>query len=257
MRAISSIISAFSMFSQIPMPRIEWREDSMRYMMCAFPLVGLVVGLLLFAWCHVGMMFGMSALVFATGLTVIPLLLTGGIHLDGFCDVVDALSSHAEPERKRAILKDPHIGAFAAIGIGCYLLVFLACASEVPMTVRAALALLVIPVLGRCCSGITLLVFPRSASQGLLSMFKESASKRVTLGILVVELVACLCVIGFLSLPLLGAIAVVLALCTGVLHHIAMAEFGGMSGDLSGFYLQLCELAMLFCLALLGGFSWF
>ena len=140
MRAISSIISAFSMFSQIPMPRIEWREDSMRYMMCAFPLVGLVVGLLLFGWCHVGMMLGMSTLVFSVGLTVIPLLLTGGIHLDGFCDVVDALSSHAEPERKRAILKDPHIGAFAAIGIGCYLLVFLACASEVPMTGRAALA---------------------------------------------------------------------------------------------------------------------
>ena len=257
MRALSSIIIAFSMFSQIPMPRVEWSEGSMRYMMCAFPLVGVVVGLLLFGWCHLASIAGMSALVFAVGLTVIPVLVTGGIHLDGFCDVVDALSSHAEPERKRAILKDPHVGAFAVIGVACYLLVFLACASEVPLSARASVALLVIPVISRCCSGLTLLLFPRSDSNGLLSMFKESAAKRVALAVLVVELALCLAAVGWLSLPLLGAFAVALAACTLLLHHVAIGEFGGMSGDLSGFYLQVCELALVFCLAFLGGLAWF
>lgn len=257
MRAVSSIVIAFSMFSQVPMPRVEWNEDSMRYLMCAFPLVGVVVGLVLLGWCYLCATLGASPLVFAVGVTVAPLLVTGGIHLDGFCDVVDALSSHAEPERKRAILKDPHIGAFAVIGVVCYLLVFLACASEVPMTARAALALLVFAVLSRCCSGVTLLLFPRSDSKGLLSMFKESASKRVTLAVLFVELTACLVALGALSLPLLGAVVAVLAVCTGALHRVAMREFEGMSGDLSGFYLQVCELAMLFALALMGGTPWF
>lgn len=256
MQAIKSIVIAFSMFSQVPMPRVEWDEDSMRYLMCAFPLVGVVVGLVLFAWCHLCAALGASQLVLAVGITVAPLLITGGIHLDGFCDVVDALSSHAEPERKRAILKDPHVGAFAVIGVVCYLLVFVACASEVPDTPRTALALLVFAPLSRCCSGITLLLFPRSDSKGLLSMFKESASKRVTLAVLVVELATCLVALGALSLPLLGAVALALAACTGILHHIAMSEFGGMSGDLSGFYLQICELAMLFVLALMGGTLW-
>lgn len=41
-----------------------------------------------------------------------PLLVTGGIHIDGFSDTMDALSSHAERQKKLEIMDDPHIGAF-------------------------------------------------------------------------------------------------------------------------------------------------
>ncbi|MDO4502880.1 MAG: adenosylcobinamide-GDP ribazoletransferase [Coriobacteriia bacterium] len=257
MKAIKSVIAAFSTFSRIPMPKTEWDEDYMRYLMPAFPLVGVVVGLALFAWCQLCLAFPLSPFAFAVGVTVLPLLITGGIHVDGFCDVVDALSSHAEPERKRAILKDPHVGAFAVIGVTAYLLVFAACAHELTLSQSTALALLVMPVLCRCCSGLTALVFPRSASQGMLSLFGQSADKKICLVVLVIELAACLAFVGWLSLPLLAAMVVALAACTLLLHRIAMKEFGGMSGDLSGFYLQVCKLALLFCIALAGGLAWF
>lgn len=257
MRVTDAVIAAFAMFSQIPMPRIKHSEGCMRYMMCAFALVGLTIGAALFGWCHLCMALGASRLVFSTGFVVIPVVLTGGIHLDGFCDVVDAHCSHAEPERKRTILKDPHVGAFAVIGVACYLLVFLACASEVPMSARAAVALLVIPVISRCCSGIVLFAFPNASSEGLLAMFKEAAPKRTALTVIAAELMACLIAVGLLSPALLAAFVVALAAVTIILHHVAMSEFGGMSGDLSGFYLQVCELAMVFCLALLGGMRWF
>ena len=52
----------------------------------------------------------------AAGFTLLPVVVTGGIHLDGFGDTLDALASHAEPERKREILKDPRAGIFAVIG---------------------------------------------------------------------------------------------------------------------------------------------
>ena len=49
----------------------------------------------------------------------IPLVITGGFHVDGFMDTMDALCSNQGRERKLEILKDPHTGAFACIFLVC------------------------------------------------------------------------------------------------------------------------------------------
>ena len=50
MNILRSIVMAFCMFSRIPMPNVEWKNENMRYMLCAFPLVGAVIGLILWLW---------------------------------------------------------------------------------------------------------------------------------------------------------------------------------------------------------------
>ena len=119
----NSLIIAIAMYSKIPMPQAEWNEKNMRYAMCFFPVVGVVIGAAEFAagyallhWLHC------KPLLFSVAMTLIPVLITGGIHLDGFADTVDAMSSYAERERRLEILKDPHTGAFAIIGLCCYFL---------------------------------------------------------------------------------------------------------------------------------------
>ena len=57
-------------------------------------------------------------------MTALPVLVSGGIHTDGFIDTVDALSSYGDKEKKLEILKDPHTGAFAIIGAIMYYLLF-------------------------------------------------------------------------------------------------------------------------------------
>ena len=52
---------------------------------------------------------------------LIPVLVTGGIHLDGFLDTSDALSWQVT-ERRFEILKDPHTGAFVIIACCSYFL---------------------------------------------------------------------------------------------------------------------------------------
>ena len=47
---LKSLALAFSMYSKIPMPRVEWNEKNMRYALCFFPFVGAVNGALLFCW---------------------------------------------------------------------------------------------------------------------------------------------------------------------------------------------------------------
>ena len=106
MNILRSIVMSFSMFSRIPMPTVEWKKENMQYMLAVFPLVGCILAGLLFCWHLLSNLLSIGSVLFAVGMTVIPILYTGGVHLDGFCDTVDALSSHADTEKKRAILKE-------------------------------------------------------------------------------------------------------------------------------------------------------
>lgn len=101
--ALETIGVAFAMFSALPVPKIEWNERNMRYAMAAFPLIGAVIGAL---WCVCGLL-PLPEMAKAAGFCLIPVAVTGGIHLDGYADTSDALSSYGDREKKLAILKDP------------------------------------------------------------------------------------------------------------------------------------------------------
>ncbi|MBQ1596152.1 MAG: adenosylcobinamide-GDP ribazoletransferase, partial [Clostridia bacterium] len=88
-----TILVAFGMFSRVPVPQVEWNEKNRKYSMLAFPLVGLVLGLCWVIVASVCRHFGLPALLTGGLLTALPVLVAGGIHLDGYADAVDALSS--------------------------------------------------------------------------------------------------------------------------------------------------------------------
>ena len=92
------------MFSALPMPQFDWNEKNMRYALCAFPLVGVVCGAL---WCVCGVL-PLPVAARAAGFCLVPVWVTGGIHLDGYADTCDALSSYGDTAKKLEILKDPH-----------------------------------------------------------------------------------------------------------------------------------------------------
>ena len=109
MTVLQTIAVAFAMFSAVPVPQFDWNEKNMRYSLCAFPLVGVLCGVL---WC-VCASLPLPAMVRAAGFCLIPVWVTGGIHLDGYADTCDALCSYGDTQKKLDILKDPHCGAFA------------------------------------------------------------------------------------------------------------------------------------------------
>ena len=50
MNLLRTVAAAFSMYSAIPMPQFAWDEKTTRYLLCAFPLVGGVVGGAVWGW---------------------------------------------------------------------------------------------------------------------------------------------------------------------------------------------------------------
>jgi Cobalamin-5-phosphate synthase len=245
MIVLETLCVAFGMFSRLPVPHISWNERNMRYMLCAFPLVGAVIGLLIWGFIWLCGTLSLGTSLFAAGMTLLPLAVTGGIHMDGFCDTCDALACHGTPERRRDILKDPHAGAFAVVGASTYLLLYFALASELPVSTGTALALGLFYVLERALSGLAVLRFPSAGKPGLLTTFRNTAERRYAAAMLFVLFALTAAGLIFWVWPA-GAAAVFAALlCLLWLRVISRRDFGGMSGDLSGWFLQVCELCML------------
>lgn len=156
MIVLQTIAVAFAMFSAIPVPQFDWNEKNMRYAMCAFPLIGVVIGA---AWCVCGVM-PLPGLAKAAGFALIPVWITGGIHLDGYADTCDALSSYGDREKKLEILKDPHCGAFAVIRLCSYFLAYFALCTCVSFTPRVGVLWVLALVLERALSGLAVASFP-------------------------------------------------------------------------------------------------
>ena len=87
-----TLLVALSTYSSLPMPQFEWNEKNMRYAICCFPAVGLLCCGLLLLWNWFCGMMQVNAVLFAAVAVCLPLLITGGIHMDGYMDTVDALA---------------------------------------------------------------------------------------------------------------------------------------------------------------------
>lgn len=252
MRLMQAFLIALSMYSKIPVPRAEWNEKNMKYAMCFFPVVGVVTGGCVYLAGFFLLRFTSCGSVFSGAvLTLVPILISGGIHLDGFMDTTDALSSYGDREKKLSILKDPHTGAFAILGMGCYLLWSVAVYSEVKIEMLPSLSCMF--VLSRALSGFSVVTFPAAKDSGLLRTFQDKAQKKNVRIVMLLWAAAALLLLIWLD----GKTGGMAALCAGgtFLYYgwMSKKKFGGITGDLAGYFLSLCEVCMATGIVLAGG----
>lgn len=244
---LESINIAFSMYSKVPMPQIEWNERNMKYVMCYFPIVGLLIGAL-----QGGMLWALaqyssiSSFLWAAAAVILPIVLTGGIHMDGFCDTMDALGSHQSIEKKLEILKDSNSGAFAVMGCVLFFILNLAVwDSLLPFVKEKGFWTLMLSyTLSRSLSGFSVVTFSCAKNSGLAALFSQAADRkkaRTVLRCWVIAVSAVMLLIDFRTGLLCIGTALVIF---WYYHHVSMKQFGGITGDLAGFFLQICELAM-------------
>lgn len=238
---------AFSMYSRIPMPKSEWTKENMRYALCFFPAVGVIVGLLVILWVRFCISLGLETLAYTAGMVLIPVIVTGGIHVDGFMDTADALSSYQNREKKLLILKDPNCGAFAVTACISYFLAYGGAVSEIGSDYILLLACGF--VLSRSLSAFSIASFPMAKDTGLAAAFSGASHKKAVRGVSAVTAAVSIVCMCFLH-PAAGL------LCTGGAvftffwyYRMSKKQFGGITGDLAGWFLQMCELSTVLCLA--------
>ncbi|MEG0019497.1 MAG: adenosylcobinamide-GDP ribazoletransferase [Oscillospiraceae bacterium] len=251
MTIFKSFIIAFSMYSKVPMPKVEWTKDTMKYAICFFPLVGLVNAGLLVGWVSLSTLLRLNNIVFAAVATYIPILVTGGIHMDGFCDTVDARASNQSKERRLQILKDSNAGAFAVIKCGMYYLLCFAAFTQ--LSYDGIMILSLGYVLSRALSGLSIMNFKSARSDGLAATFKGTAHKKVV-NIVLCAIAIYVCV-GMVFINWRLGLVAILCAAIAVLYYYYFSnkEFGGVTGDLAGYFLQLCELYMAYGIIIMNG----
>ncbi len=253
--AYLALCAAFSTFSSLPVPKFKWEEKISSLMMPVFPIVGLVIGVF---W-----RFAISLLILAeipimlktAFFCVIPIVLTGFFHLDGFMDVADAVLSRRDLEKKREILKDSHVGSFAVLASILYFMFYFSASYSLLFSHNTGLLVdifVFIPVFSRSICAIYLLGLPLMSQNGYAAMYRENNRKKQIVWLVSVVF---MCFVGCVIFAgIIGLLVLIsgLVFCSIVFIPVCFS-LKGVNGDVSGCALVVTELACLMTLAVLQG----
>lgn len=246
---INGFIMALSMFTILPVPYKAWKDDAVRHMMKLYPLVGVFVGLINYIVFRLTEYFNLSIILISAITMVIPFVITGMLHLDGFMDVSDALLSRRDKQEKVRILKDPNTGAFSVISLGILFIIDFAATYTLVENKSNIIGIIIIPIISRSLMGIMLLKKEAMKESSLGSYFKKGTGK-VDILILYIFLIISsflfmLLGIKFILVPLAMIIIAILSV------EKSIRELGGMSGDIAGYGLVLSEVLGILVLSII------
>lgn len=239
MKAVNDVRGAFAFLTVIPVGReIDWSQPGRFF--AWFPLVGLVIGAGVAA-VAANPWWPPSATAFLT--LLVWVVLTGGLHLDGFGDAADGLLAAVEPVRRLEIMKDSRAGSWAVVGLILLLLGKFVLLAEAP-----PLALIVPPVVARWGMVLAAGRFPYARKEGLGGYFQQGLGRTQYLIATVIMLALTLAVAAWVT-PLVILLPLAALAVTFVVGRWAANRLGGgLTGDVYG---ALCELTELICLILL------
>ncbi len=254
MKVLKSFAAAFSTYSRIPMPPVSLDAEDMRYCMVFFPFIGAVIGLLEYLWWLVAGKLGLPSIAFALLAAFIPMAVTGGIHLDGFVDSMDALNSFGGTEKRLEILKDPHVGAFGVIKLVQYMILYIFL-----VILFSHFGGRLVPVFGftfilsRILSGLGVTYFPGAKKEGMVASQQKMNDAKIVGSALIIEFAVCACLMALIMHAAGLIVAGASLLCFAWYRYRAVKDFGGVTGDTAGCFLCMTELAQVLVLAIIAG----
>jgi len=234
---IQDILCAFSLLTILPIP-FGWLDAKRTpaRAMAAYPFVGLVLGALLMLadWVFQAILL---PLVVAALIVVTWVVLTGGLHLDGWADCCDALPATVTRERRLEILADPRLGSFGGIGLVLLLMCKFAAVASLP---QASAALILAPTLGRWAIVNVAAAFRLARPDGMAAYFRAGLARRELTWVTLTAALVCGAV-GWGGL--LAFVATVLT--AALMGRWATSRLGGVTGDVYGATCELVEAVVL------------
>lgn len=207
--------------------------------MIYFPLIGLIIGGVLALVAYAASLRLPAGLVAAI-LLAAEIMLTGGLHLDGYMDTMDGLFSGRSRERILEIMKDSRVGSHAVIALmGLFFLKY-ALFQQV-VQIKGWPVLVLMPALGRMGMGLGAALFPYARPEGMGKGFAEYFTRQR----LLITVVYC----GVAAWGLLRLQGIVLSLAiivwAWIFSRFVQGRIGGLTGDVYGALSELSEVVVL------------
>jgi adenosylcobinamide-GDP ribazoletransferase len=249
MKIVKGFLINLQFFTAIPITlELPMDQEHLRKAVQTFPLLGLFQGLIYSLLLYFFIEFTpFSHLAVAFLLWLVTILLTGGIHLDGWMDASDAYFSYQDQEKRMEIMKDPRTGAFGVLSI----MILLSCRFlfiyESTINVRLVTYFFIgaIPFWSKSVMGALLLTVKSAKKEGLSAFFQRGATSRA-LWIYPVYMVVLLFLFIFFCKEFLLGILMILtaAVCYVFCRRKAVKWFGGITGDVLGASVEGTELIL-------------
>jgi adenosylcobinamide-GDP ribazoletransferase len=232
---------AFQFLTILPWPRVEVRyPEDLGGSMAFYPLVGATLGSIMMGVYVVGLEVFPDGVV-RPALVVLLIMLTGGLHLDGFADVCDGFYAGQTKADALRIMKDPHLGSMAVVGIVGVLMMKVVLLSHLPAAVLCS-ALLIFPAVSRggMVWGMWMASYARPEGGTGEVFFRTLGRRHVWIATVLLSVWAVL-FSGWAGLILLGLAVGATRLFVGYCDR----RIGGMTGDTLGALNELLELLTL------------
>jgi adenosylcobinamide-GDP ribazoletransferase len=212
-----------------------------------FPPVGVFLGVLLGGLTFLAGHLSVGPLLQGFMVLLAWVVLTGALHLDGFCDLCDGLFAGRTAEDRLRILKDPHLGTFGLAGGVLLLLGKLLVLAEVIGRLGAEAAW---PVAGTVAAARCFVLclaagarYPRPEGTGK-ALVEATAAREA--GLFAGLAAACLILVA--PSPVLLAVSVVFLAAAAVLlalRWLCQRRLGGITGDCLGAGIEALEFVIL------------
>ncbi len=225
-----------------------------------FPLLGLFQGgIYAFILYAIIQWTPFSTLTAAFAVWLVGIILTGGIHLDGWMDTSDAFFSYRDKEKRLEIMSDPRTGAFGVISVIVLLSARFLFIYEIIERISpfSYLFIVLLPFFSKMVMGVLLLRVDAAKREGLGSLFKQAANGKTLLVYPVYLFVLFSVSAVFFPKTLWGNVALLLVsvLVLTFLQKKIITWFGGMTGDVLGASVEGTEVLLWMTLWLLHYFA--
>ncbi|MBN8193090.1 adenosylcobinamide-GDP ribazoletransferase [Bacillus sp. NTK074B] len=236
---LKSFLMNVQFFTIFPVHKeFSFGKYEMKWMVRTFPLVGFSMGLLLsIGYILLNDYTQMSPLALSFYIWVMPIILTGGLHLDGYMDASDAFFSYRDKEKRLTILKDPRIGAFGVLSLLVMLSSRFVFIYETVLYTESAVITIVliwIPFFSRMVMGASLILIPPAQKSGMGFSFSKYMTKCELLFLPGYFLMGGICSFFLSGFYLYLSFGVVTTGFFLFVYVKSIKWFGGMTGDTVG-----------------------
>lgn len=248
-------ISILQFMTRIPIKVDTGFDEEFHKTITYFPLVGLVLGVLIYL---VGLVSGIFFDSFITSIivTLALVILTGGLHIDGLGDTFDAIYSYRDKDRMLEIMKDSRLGTNSLLAIMFLILLKIGFIYSI-INNSLLWTVIFMPVIARL--GVLVMMYktvtPREKGMGNLFIGKASASMVAIATLYTIMLIVGISKIIFsasnLKVIMLIATIVILTIFNNLFKGHIYKKIDGVTGDILGCTIELGELIYLFCIYLL------
>lgn len=258
---VGGFLLAIQFLTTVPYRKsIPWTNQTAKWSVRSFPFIGLIAGILLVLQVLLLMEYTpFSALSISLWILFFGVLFTGGLHLDGWMDMSDAVFSYRDKERKLEIMSDSRVGAFGVISV-LFLLSFrfLFIYEILQETPQYAIVLIgLIPFLARAAVALLLITGKSAKQTGRAAAYNGLLGKNDVFFVVFFVILFCGLVV-FLDFHLLLSVGILVGsfvLLYIFAKHFYYQQFGGITGDMLGALSEGEETFLWFILWLLHSYA--